>query len=124
MWLAQTGGQVLGAIVLDDEPPSYFSPADEPEIYVSGFITSRAAHARTVGRALLEHAKATARQAGISLLRLDCYAGGDGSLVTYYESVGFRRVTRFTVELMDAPYTACLLQQRVSPGPPEAIHNY
>lgn len=49
----------------------------------------------------------------MSLLRLDCYAGGDGALVRYYESVGFEQVTRFTVELFGAPYTGCLLEQRL-----------
>jgi GNAT superfamily N-acetyltransferase len=116
MWLAHAEGQVLGAIVLGDKAPSYIDqPAEEAEIYIGGLITSRAPHARTVGRTLLDHAKTTARRADISLLRLDCYAGGDGGLVAYYESVGFHQVTRFTVELMGAPYTGCLLQQRLAP---------
>jgi hypothetical protein len=62
---------------------------------------------------LLRHAKATADRTGVSLLRLDCYAGGAGALVRYYESVGFEQVTRFTVELFGKSYTGCLLEQRL-----------
>jgi hypothetical protein len=94
---------------MDDQPPVYIRPAGEAEIYISGLITSGGALARTVGRALLGHAKATAQRAGIGLLRLDCYAAGDGALIRYYESVGFHQVTSFTIGLMGAPYTGCLL---------------
>jgi ribosomal protein S18 acetylase RimI-like enzyme len=127
MWLAHTGAQLLGAIVLGDKPPVYIKPAvgsaGEPEIYISGFITSRALRARTAGRTLLDHAITTARRAGINLLRLDCYAGGDGGLVRYYESVGFQQVSRFIIELMGAPYTGCLLQKRLTAVSPQDIRN-
>jgi GNAT superfamily N-acetyltransferase len=114
MWLARAGERILGAIVLGDKAPDYIDqPADGPEIYITGFITSRAPDARAAGQLLLRHAKATAARSGMSLLRLDCYAGGDGALVRYYESVGFEQVTRFTVELFGAPYTGCLLEQRL-----------
>ena len=36
------------------------------------------------------------RLTGVSLLRVDCYAGGDGKLVRYYESNGFTRTEAFT----------------------------
>lgn len=122
-WVADTGTKLLGAIVLGDKPPGYIDqPAGEPEVYISGFITSRVSRAHNVGAMLLEHARATARQAGISLLRLDCYAGGDGRLVRYYESVGFRQVTRFTVELFGAPYTGCLLQHRLTQQQAQDVH--
>lgn len=114
MWLAENGARVLGAIVLDRAAPRYVThPAGEPAIHVSGFITSRAPEARTVGRLLLDHARATARGRGIGLLRLDCYAGGDGALVAYYESAGFIRIDTFTVELLGGTYHACLLEQRL-----------
>jgi GNAT superfamily N-acetyltransferase len=112
MWLVEADGRLLGAIALGREAPHYVDGAAEPQIYITGFITARGPHARGAGRVLLEHAWATARREGIELIRLDCYAGGDGGLVAYYESVGFRRVRRFTVELLGAPYDACLLEQR------------
>jgi GNAT superfamily N-acetyltransferase len=114
MWLAECDARVLGAIVLEAEPPRYLTvPAGEPAIHVSGFITSRAPDARTVGRLLLDHARTTARARGIGLLRLDCYAGGDGGLVAYYESAGFTPVETFTVDLLGGSYHACLLEQRL-----------
>jgi hypothetical protein len=122
MSLAHAGARIIGAIVLGDKPPHYIDPAgDGREIYISGFITTRAPDARTVGRLLLHHTKATAARAGVGLLRLDCYAGGDGALVRYYESVGFEQVTRFTVELLGATYTGCLLEQRLTHDPTELI---
>jgi GNAT superfamily N-acetyltransferase len=114
MWLAHIGDRILGAIVLGDKAPHYIDPADHwPEIYITGFITSRAPDARTAGQRLLQHAKDSAYREGISLLRLDCYAGGDGALVAYYESAGFEQVARFSVELLGATYTGCLLEQGV-----------
>jgi hypothetical protein len=71
-----------------------------------------------------EHARAVARQRGAGLLRLDCYAGGDGALVAYYESVGFQQVVRFTVEILGTPYTGCLLQQRLAPGSPAGLRRH
>lgn len=50
---------------------------------------SRAHKGRGFGALLLDHACGPARDRGIRLLRLDCYAGGDGRLVRYYESQGF-----------------------------------
>ncbi|MFB9239439.1 GNAT family N-acetyltransferase [Plantactinospora siamensis] len=117
MWLARAGSRTVGAIVLGGPAPSYIPvPAGEPEIYLSGFVTTRAPEGREAGRALLAYARDTARRAGIGVLRLDCYAGGDGALVRYYESAGFRRVARFTVELLGSPYRGCLLEQRLPPG--------
>lgn len=115
MWVARSQSQILGAVVLGSHPPHYIAhPAERPEIYISGMIASRAPNARGIGRVLLEHATETARRASIGLLRLDCYAGGDGGLVAYYESAGFRQVDRFTVGLMGSRYSGCLLEQRLT----------
>jgi GNAT superfamily N-acetyltransferase len=114
MWLAHAGERLLGAIVLDRQAPQYICYAEDVSaIYISGFITSRAPDARSLGQVLLRHARATADRAGIEQLRLDCYAGGDGGLVAYYEAVGFKQVSRFSVELMGATYTGCLLELRL-----------
>jgi GNAT superfamily N-acetyltransferase len=50
-----------------------------------------------VGSALLTHAAEETARAGISLLRVDCYAGDDGKLVRYYEDNGFVRTETYTV---------------------------
>ena len=59
---------------------------------------------------MLDRTKAIARDRGIDLLRVDCFAGGDGSLVRYYESQGFRRMQPFQVK----GWPGMLLAQRVS----------
>jgi hypothetical protein len=33
----------------------------------------------------------------VTRLRVDCWAGGEGALVRYYEAAGFTATTRFTV---------------------------
>lgn len=91
-------GELLGVIAYEPEPPLYvarlWDPDDarpvEPQIYITNFVGSRSPQGRGVGARLLDHARATARARGISLLRLDCYAGGDGALPRYYEKAGYR----------------------------------
>jgi GNAT superfamily N-acetyltransferase len=66
-------------------------------VYVLLLVTSRAHAGRGVGAALLRHAHAEAAQQGATRLRVDCWAGGDGTLVRYYQAAGFTATTRFTV---------------------------
>ncbi|GGM77373.1 hypothetical protein GCM10011609_11610 [Lentzea pudingi] len=88
--------EVAGVIVTSDTPPDYVPAADEPEHYVLLLLTARAHTGTGVGAALLEHARAQARAAGIGLLRVDCYDGDDHRLVAYYEKQGFTSVDTFT----------------------------
>ena len=79
---------VIGALTVHDAMP-YVSPATEPERYVQLLLTHRAWKGRGLGTLLLDKARALAVDAGVGLLRVDCYAGGDGKLVRWYESQGF-----------------------------------
>ena len=96
------GGELLGMIAYEPEPPAYiaglWNPDEpvEPQIYITNFVGSRAPQGRGVGARLLDHAQTTARARGIRLLRLDCYAGGNGVLPRYYEKAGYRAVRDFT----------------------------
>ncbi|KAJ5795162.1 Acyl-CoA N-acyltransferase [Penicillium paradoxum] len=90
-------GTILGALAVGDRMP-YVTPVSEPEAYVKLVITDRQWAGNGVGKRLLEHARDLANEAGASLLRLDCYAGGDGKLVQYYESQGFERSETLDVE--------------------------
>lgn len=54
-------------------------------------LTTRDPAYRGLGARLLEEAKKEARNRGIGLLRLSCYAGGDGGIVRTYEKMGFSR---------------------------------
>lgn len=85
---------VVGAITLG-QANHYVQPATEPELYVKYLASDRASSGKGIGTLLLEKARALAREAGVSLLRLDCYAGGSGGLVRYYESQGFKRMEAF-----------------------------
>lgn len=68
---------VVGAITLG-QANHYVQPATEPELYVKYLASDRASSGKGIGTLLLEKARALAREAGVSLLRLDCYAGGSG----------------------------------------------
>jgi GNAT superfamily N-acetyltransferase len=93
----ETSGSIVGAIAVGDRMP-YAPAVSEPELYVKLLITDRQWAGHQIGKRLLEHARDIANEAGVSLLRVDCYAGGDGKLVKYYESQGFRRSERLDLE--------------------------
>lgn len=92
-WIAdaETGEKTVpaGAIVLSTDPPSYAPPQSiatpVPEIYIRILITDRTLGdaSKGVGSKLLDFARATAQQEGISMLRVDCWKGGDDALMRY-----------------------------------------
>ncbi|MFF5205085.1 GNAT family N-acetyltransferase [Streptosporangium sp. NPDC000396] len=97
MRIAELDGEPAGCMVVG-VPVDYVTPASEPELYIQGLVIDQRFHGRGVGSALLERAPAEAAEQGISLIRVDCYAGDDGRLVKYYESQGFTRTETFTVK--------------------------
>jgi GNAT superfamily N-acetyltransferase len=100
LYLACLDGQPVGALAVGDAP-GYVPPATEPEVYVNLLVTDHDYAGRGIGGRLLDHARTLAREAGASLVRVDCYAGDDQALVRFYEGQGFRRVAPFSVELVD-----------------------
>ncbi|KAA8645630.1 hypothetical protein EYZ11_003485 [Aspergillus tanneri] len=90
-------GIVVGALAVGDKTP-YVPAVSEPEAYVKLLVTDRKYIGGGIGRRLLDHARALTREAGVSLMRVDCYGGGDGKLVKYYESQGFKRSVTMDVE--------------------------
>ncbi len=82
---------------VSEAPPQYAPPVQERELYVHFLVASRDYAGRGIGRQLLDFAREQARQRGIQLVRVDCWAGGDGALVRYYMSAGFARTTEFTL---------------------------
>ncbi|MEV7617953.1 GNAT family N-acetyltransferase [Streptomyces sp. NPDC089799] len=90
-YIAESDGTPVGAMVLDSGPSPQIpvAPAGEPERFVRLLVTDRRYAGRGVGAALLDHAVEEARRAGVGLLRVDCWAGGGGELVAYYERNGF-----------------------------------
>ncbi|MEU8319276.1 GNAT family N-acetyltransferase [Nonomuraea sp. NPDC048881] len=96
MRIAEIDDQPAGCIVVGDALP-YVTPATEPELYVQVLVIDQRHAGRSVGRHLLQWALQEARDRGLGLLRVDCYAGDDERLVSYYESCGFTRDQPFTV---------------------------
>ncbi|CAG7961762.1 unnamed protein product [Penicillium nalgiovense] len=90
-------GVIVGALALGERTP-YVTPVSEPELYVRLLVTDRQCAGNQIGKRLLDHARELASKAGVSLLRVDFYAGGDGKLIQYYESQGFKRFESLNVE--------------------------
>ena len=98
-FIAEVDGMPAGTLTLTDASGAYLShlpPPGEPERYIHWLASDRRFKGHGVGSALLTHAVEVTRQAGVSLLRVDCYAGDDGKLVGYYESNGFVRTETYT----------------------------
>ena len=116
--LACQAGQAVGALAVG-EAPGYVPAASEPELHVNLLVTDHAHAGRGVGGRLLDHARRLAREGGVALLRVDCYAGDDQALVRYYEGQGFRRVGAFAVELTDGrSWPGQLLEDRLPAADP------
>ncbi|GAB3584324.1 GNAT family N-acetyltransferase [Leifsonia lichenia] len=103
-WVAEPGAWVaehpdagvVGALILG-EATDYVPAATEQELYVKVLIGSRDPRAKGTGRALLAFADEQAAAAGVRMLRVDCYAGGTGDLVRFYESCGYVKTDTFLV---------------------------
>ncbi|MFC9587511.1 GNAT family N-acetyltransferase [Streptomyces yangpuensis] len=96
-YVAELDGVPVGGLVLDSGPSPQLpiAPAGEPERYVRLLVSDRRHAGRGIGAALLEHAAEETRRAGVELLRVDCWAGGGGELVAFYERNGFVPTDRF-----------------------------
>ncbi|WP_435748250.1 N-acetyltransferase family protein [Microbacterium sp. PMB16] len=103
---------VCGLIALGDAV-DYVPAAAEPELYVQVLIGSRDPRAKGVGRRLLALADERARARGVDLLRVDCYAGGSGDLVRFYEACGYARAETFTVGAEPSAWPGQVLERRL-----------
>lgn len=111
--IAELDGVPVGALITSNKPPDYVEPVDEPELYVNLLLTSRRYAGRQLGSQLLTCARSLAVEQGVALVRVDCYRGGDGSLVRYYERNGFVRTHPFTV----GGWPGQVLEQRIQRDP-------
>ncbi|MFJ6719633.1 MULTISPECIES: GNAT family N-acetyltransferase [unclassified Streptomyces] len=96
-FVAEWDGAPAGALVLDSGPSPQLpiAPAGEPERYVRLLVGDRRYAGLGIGAALLARAVEETRRAGVGLLRVDCWAGGGGELVAYYERNGFTPAAAF-----------------------------
>jgi GNAT superfamily N-acetyltransferase len=93
--VAEADDSLVGALEVTEESPWYAPVTDEPGLYVMILLTSRRFIGQGIGTALLDHARADCLVRELSLLRVDCWAGGQGQLVRYYESAGFTATEPF-----------------------------
>jgi GNAT superfamily N-acetyltransferase len=108
MYIAELDRTPVGALILG-ERLDYAPPVDEPEVYINILLSSPAHRGAGIGSALLEFARDQTRRQRISLLRVDCWSGGDRKLVAYYEGQGFTR----SVEVTVGDVTAQVFEQRL-----------
>ena len=112
--IAEVDGEVAGVAVLADEPMPYVERAERSELYLQLIVTDRDRSGSGIGKVLIEDAVAIARQRGIGLVRLDCYAGDDGALIGAYERLGFTVEDRFTVDTGKAePWPGAVLRMEL-----------
>ncbi|MBT2385950.1 GNAT family N-acetyltransferase [Streptomyces sp. ISL-11] len=99
-FIAESDGTPVGALVLGSGPSPQMpiASAEEPERYVRLLVSDRRYAGLGIGTALLAHAAEETRRAGVKLLRVDCWAGGGGELVAFYERNGFTPTDRFLAE--------------------------
>jgi len=107
--IAEEDGAVVGASVVG-EPMPYAPPPREPEHYIRLLVTSRRHRGRDIGGLLVDDVLHAAREAGVELVRVDCYAAP--GLVAWYERHGFVAVQRLPVGAVEV----CVLEQRVAPA--------
>jgi GNAT superfamily N-acetyltransferase len=97
----------MGYCAVDGQP-------EARELYINLLLVSRAHSGQGIGAALIERAKQEAAERGIGLIRVDCRAGEDGSLVRVYETYGFSRIQEFTVALPAGEWPGMLLAMRLA----------
>ncbi|MET8090744.1 GNAT family N-acetyltransferase [Micromonospora sp. NPDC005220] len=98
-YIAEVDGTPAAALVLGSgpDPRIPIAPVAEPERYVRLLVSDRRFAGRNLGSALLARAVEETRRAGVRLLRVDCWAGGGGKLVAFYERHGFTSTETFLV---------------------------
>ncbi|MET8359520.1 GNAT family N-acetyltransferase [Micromonospora sp. NPDC005171] len=111
-FVAEVDGTPAAALVLGagPDPRAPIAPAEEPERYVRLLVSNRRFAGRKLGSALLTQAVQETRRAGVRLLRVDCWAGGGGELVAYYERHGFTSTETF----LAGTWPGQVLAQRVN----------
>ena len=82
--VAEVGDEVVGALEVSEVSPSYAPKTDEPGMYIVLLLASRRFIGQGIGTALLDYARTDCLARGLSLLRVDCWAGGQQQLVRYY----------------------------------------
>jgi RimJ/RimL family protein N-acetyltransferase len=94
--LAEHQGLVVGALGMGASPP-YVPASVAPELYVTLLLSARRLAGNAIGARLLALAERLARDHGVHILRVDCWADAP-RLVKFYERQGFAREGRFDLD--------------------------
>jgi len=114
LWMAEIDREPVGAMLLGEVPMPYVAPVDERELYLHLLITSRRYAGHGIGQALVDQARVVAKERGIDLIRVDCYAGDDRKLVAAYERLGFAPTETFTVKEWPGQVLAMRISESMS----------
>ena len=95
--VAQRDGEDVGALIVGRAPPHVPAIA-ESELYIELLLVSRRFAGARIGERLVQRAVAEARERGVAVLRVDCWAGAP-TLVAWYEARGFTRAGTFTADV-------------------------
>jgi GNAT superfamily N-acetyltransferase len=92
-WIAETDGQIVATITVDDNADPEFWPLEHAEhaLYVHRMIVRRSHAGHNLGAVLLDWADQLARGASRPLLRLDAWRTNQ-ALHAYYRNQGFTHV--------------------------------
>ena len=111
---AGTSSTIAGVVSVSEQAAPYVAVAPEPELFINLLATARYFKGSGIGGALIEEARAEARRRRLPLLRVDCYAGDDGKLKSWYASQGFAEVEPFIVRRPGRPdWPGMLFAERI-----------
>jgi len=104
-------GRLVAIVTLTGAPPEWDAELAGLDVrWVSKLAVAPDCHGRGLGRLLAEHALEQLRGAGATQAWLDCR---NGPLVSFYESLGFARVTAKVVEFPDVTLELVLMKREL-----------
>ena len=101
LWIAERDGAPVGALIVGARP-AHVHPIGARELYVELLISSRAHAGNDIGGQLVRRADALAAEAGVPVLRVDCWAGAP-TLVGLVRAAGLRPRRHVRLPRLDGP---------------------
>ena len=91
VFVAKAGDEICGTVTLAESDALVWGADKKSAFYVHRLVSSRQAHGRGIGAAILRWTQDHARRHGKTCLRLDTW-DTNGKMREYYENQGFRHV--------------------------------
>ena len=113
------GGRLAAIVTLTGAPPEWDAELVGQSVrWISKLAVAPDCHGRGFGRAALEHALQQLRREDANRAWLDCR---NGPLVSFYESLGFERVTTKVVQFPDVTLELVLMKSELSRGSASSV---